>query len=394
MDVLRLNPTTFLADEIIEGYSSMIWTERYLSNGEFEMHTADIAKTRALIPEDSLICLRDSPEVMIVETHEIDSKGELVVRGRTFETFLEHRGIFGTPYKTPWKTYRQYTTPEAVAALIWNYLVNTSGKDVTRQNYDILTQLAVPNVVVTDSSVITPAEAVRDWWLEEGEVYKFVTDFLGLAKLGVRNIRPISTTGNVMTFNTSTTAGVHGTATKTTTTNIDKLRLDIYNGLDRTKNQSAREAVIFHYDSGHIDDPSYVFSNKDLKYMAVVSSSIGNFDVWPTAGNVVPSPIPSGRSMRVLYVDGGDIGNLDVNTFKASLIQKGQIELSEHNRQVLFDGAISPYSPWKYGKEYFLGDKVTVMAQYGFDLTMMVTEYVRTEDSQGDRGYPALVLSS
>ena len=93
MEVLRLNPTTYLPDSLVEGYTSMIWTERYLENGEFEMKTPKVSETKALIPENSMLSLLDTQEVMFVETHSIgrDSNGisELTVKGRTFETFLQ-----------------------------------------------------------------------------------------------------------------------------------------------------------------------------------------------------------------------------------------------------------------------------------------------------------------
>ncbi len=35
---------------------------------------------------------------------------------------------------------------------------------------------------------------------------------------------------------------------------------------------------------------------------------------------------------------------------------------------------------------------VTVLAEYDFSQTMRVSEYIRTEDAEGDRGYPGLVI--
>ncbi len=57
------------------------------------------------------------------------------------------------------------------------------------------------------------------------------------------------------------------------------------------------------------------------------------------------------------------------------------------------DGQISEESPFKLGRDYYLGDRVTLLGQYDFAQSMRVSEYIRTEDADGDRGYPGLVTS-
>lgn len=389
MDVLRLD-TSYLPNSLVEGYTSMIWTERFLDSGEFEMKTAKVAEARALLPEGQPISLRDSKEVMVVDTLEIgvDAEGdqELTIKGLTFETFLKNRVMLAATYREKWEVLKQYTTAEMATLLIWNHLVNGSGQDPTRvgQAQDSLQALA--NVVATDSSTIV--EAAHEWYLETGEVYQTLKNFLPLGGIGVRNVRPAGTTANVVSFDTSG-GGTRGDRSEAVTANIDDLRVDVYNGLDRTRFQTDREPVIFHYDSGHIENPKYLFSIKDLKDMAYAVSSEGITEVWPDGAFTGVS----GLARRQMVVDAGDKGDMDPTEFANAVVQAGRIELAKHNRQAIFDGAISPIAPYKYGLEYGLGDFVTVLANYGFNLTMMVSEYIRTEDSEGDRGYPTLVLA-
>jgi Siphovirus ReqiPepy6 Gp37-like protein len=209
-----------------------------------------------------------------------------------------------------------------------------------------------------------------------------------LGEIGIRNIRPNNTTGSIISFDTSRTAS-RGNVITTPTSNISQIRLDVYNGTDRSRLQSSREPVIFHYDAGHIDNPSYLFSTTEYKTMATVSSSIGNVNVYPPSVRQRNAEA-TGYNRRVLFVDGGDIGDQDYNTFVNSLVQKALVELKKHSKVRLFDGAISPVSPYEFRKDYFLGDYVTLLARWGFDQTMKVSEYVRTEDAEGDRGYPGL----
>lgn len=395
MDVVRLD-NTYLPDGIVEGYRSMIWSERYFSSGDFEMVTAKIEATRSILPEGSFISLLDSREVMRVETHtiKVNEEGipELTIKGRTFETFLENRAAkAAVTYREPWSAMKNYTTAEILAYYLWTYLANSTGQDPSKAGATTSGGIVVPNLVVTDSSTLV--ETAKEWSLQEGEVYAQLKDILALGKVGVRAIRPPGTTGDVVTFDTSG-GSTRGDISRTSTPDISGLRLDLYNGLDRTRFQSDREPVIFHYDAGHIVAPSYLFSIQDWKTSALVTSSIGAFEVWPETGTTPPSTPPTGLGRRVLYVDGGTQGDADLGEFTSAVIQKGMVELAKHIRSILFDGAISPDSPYIYGSDYLLGDVVTLIAQYGFEAEMLVAEYVRTQDTDGDRGYPTLIMAA
>lgn len=393
MDVLPLHPTTYLPTGLVEGYTSMIWTERFAESGDFELKTPKVLATQALLPEKSLVSLRDTKEVMMVETHtiEVNEAGvpELTITGRSIDTFLENRALIPTVNGDPWVVYRQYKPSEMVSLLLWNHLVNTTGEDPTRAATVIDALTGIPQVVITNSATLT--ESSKTWLLEQGVAYDILLDFLKISSLGIRAIRPVNSSGYVMTFDTTRTTN-RGIITKTLTNNIAQLCFDVYNGTDRTQNQGVVTPIIFHYDSGHIDDPEYLFSSKALKHMAVVTSSAGNFYIWP---DVTPPPDQniSGWNRRSLYIDGGSQGNMTYSDFVAALTQKARIELQKYNRAVLFDGAISSVAPYKYGQDYFLGDKVTLLASYGFTASMIVSEYVRTEDAEGDRGYPGLILA-
>ena len=395
MDVLKLE-SSYLPGSLVEGYTSMIWSERHLENGDFQMITPKIEETRALIPEGSLITHRETKEVMLVETHDVavNEEGipELTVEGRSLETVSEKRTILGQYNDEPWSSYKAYKASEIAALLLWTYLVDTSGQDPSRPGGTHDVDDAIANFLITDSSILT--DTPQNWSLNNGDVYSQLKDILSLGGLGIRAIRPPGTTGNVVTFDISATAS-RGTVSKVSTPDISKIRLDIYSGADRTRFQSVNEPVIFHYDSGHIESPKYLFSVKDFCNVALVHSSLGVTEVWPETGTTPPSTPPTGLERRVLFVDGGTQGSETLTAdFTKAVIQKGMVELAKRNRMYLFDGAISPVSPYIYGQHYFLGDKVTLIAQYGFEEEMVVTEYVRTEDAQGDRGYPTLIKAS
>lgn len=406
MDVLRLTTqsSSWRVDEIVEGYSSLIWTERYLDHGEFEMKTYKVKETRALIPEGSLITLMDTHEIMMVENHAIDIDDDgiafLTVTGRSFETFLEQRVLFPPEFNIPWEVFRTYTVSEMASLLAWNALVNNSAEDPTYAGFTKETKDRIPYFMVTDSTTIV-SEAT-EWWLETGYVYPKFRDILTIGGLGVRNIRQCNSTGNEMTFNVTTGAN-RGLVTKVTQANITYTRMDIYNGTNRTKYQSDVPPVIFVYDSGDINNTSYLFSNKDYKTTVLYVTENGNLALPFVGGGFNPYPhfLPpytgaSSLSRRVLLMvigEGEELPGGDPLYAKFAS-QYAITELAKHTMTAIFDGVISPNAQQKYGEDYFLGDTVTLMAEYGYENSMMVTEFVRTEDMEGDRGFPTLALNS
>ena len=391
MDLLRLHPDTYLPDMLIEGYESLIWTERFRNNGELQLKTGRVSASQAVLPEGSLVTLRDSNEVMLIESHSLvypdDGGRKLTIAGRSLETFLENRAQLGPVYREAWAPLMAYTDSEFISLLLWNHMVNATDQDPTFVGTkDALT--AVPMVVVTNSSTLN--SIIEDWVLNEGMVYQMLRQFLDFGELGVRNIRPVKSTGNIMTFDTSSTAN-RGMVTKTLTSNIQQLRMDVYNGTDRTRHQDVVPAVIFHYESGHIDEPEYFMSIKDRKDLALVNTSVGGGVVWPNTV-IPPNTAVSGLNRRILYLDGGSMEDgADVDAFEKAVIQQAHLELSKHPHAVLFDGAISAQAPYEYNRDYFLGDRVTLMGEYGFEESMVISEYVRTQDDSGEYGYPGLV---
>lgn len=442
MDVLRLDPDTILPTDLVEEYSSMVWTERTVEDGEFELRTAKVAETKAFLPEGTLISHLDTDEVMKVESHTIEKDENendvLLVKGRSIlPTLLEDRiMVGGYEYGKEWASYQNYTTSEVISAILWNYLANGSSSDAFAGSGWHNANLKVPNLVVTDSTNLV--EPQTRWFFEDGEIHPKLKELLEAHGLGVRSIRPLKTSGNVVSLDASQSTS-RGVRTLTPTVNIEQLRIDIYQGLDRTLGQSVNEPVVFSYEFGDIDDPSYLFSSKGIKNLAVVRSEFSIREVWPKTGLTRPSDIPVGADLKVMYFDGGtadfdppqppefvpypdseepltpeEIAQVDdqnamnqrfydrqvaaynarVANFEAEIVEKAMLELNKHNRAIIFDGAISPLSRYKYREQYFLGDKVTLTAEYGVEETMTVVEYVRTEDQTGDRGYPTLVLTS
>lgn len=379
MDLIQLNYNTFVPERLIDGYNSLIWTERYRDASDFELKTNDVEGARIYYPEDTLLTHRETREVMIVETHEIgvDDEGmpEVTVKGRGFETFLENRVFeFAEPYEK-WRMQQLYSPENAALCLIWNSVVNTTGDDVTGVNTGKSIQDVIPLVAVSDSS---PAQqSTRAWWLNGGKHhYDHLLSFLAIGNLGVRSIRPPTALAKVTGF------GPTGGVIKANLEVLNHLLIDVRNGVNRTEEQSVVDPIIFSHQTDHIDKPSYVYSHRGWRER--VRSGVGwTFGDGYSAGN-------SGRSKRMAVSGSVEQGNLTLNEWYEVNNQKADEIMANSRRVALFDGEVSDTTPYEYKDDYDLGDYVTLIGQYGFRTTAQVLEYIRVEDQDGDRGYPTL----
>jgi hypothetical protein len=104
-------------------------------------------------------------------------------------------------------------------------------------------------------------------------------------------------------------------------------------------------------------------------------------------------PAIAGFERRVLLVKADDITDTDAPTASAKMIQRGLDELAKNRKVQAFDGEISQYSQYQYGRDYHLGDLLDQRNSDGVANQMQVTEQIFVSDSEGERSYPTLTLT-
>ncbi len=446
MDVVRLGErytTSYIPDELVEGYSSCIWTERFAAPGEFKITTPHIDAMRALLPEDTLISHLDTREVMMVEDHVIevndDGVPELVITGRDLKTMLEHRYV-ESKYQKKRKMRCNYTASGGLSVLLWQAFCNSTGKDVTRgdpdpwdetdvsdTDYDWNTLDPLPNVVVSDSVVDTEGVAKR-WWLNEGVLGPQFWVFMNKYKIGLRVLRPVQDGGmfKVVTVDHTPLAD-RGKVSQVNTDISTKLAFDLYKGVNRSEDQATNPIVSFSTLQGELESPQYLWSKKDYKTIVEVISSVGignqarpgegGWTGWkrrvtqldagtPDTPNEPERPKDPRKNATDAEVDAwkDDIDawkikhgkrntrkNNIIAEFKEDVLEDAANLLDIHREVRVLSGSVSAYAPFQYNVHYGLGDRVSIHGDYGMVENMIVSEYVRTDDIDGDRGYPGLV---
>jgi hypothetical protein len=362
MDLVRLNHNTTLPEELIEGYSSLRWTERYVEMGDFEIVSSNVEEVMAQLPLDSFVAILESDEVMWVESHliEKDENGIAILKvsGRSFEVVLDHRVAaheMGDPTPASWKlnSLSGYDHAANVANTILGGQL--SSRDVIYDEGGVFTYFTI----FTDPGDLVEAE--NTWvTVKRGSLYDTVQDLLRPYSMGIKNRRPkISANNMTMRF---------------------------YSGLDRTAESTLHDPVVFSALAGHFEDVSYLFSVKDYRNVAYIYSPLDS-----TTAAHIGAPTYLGFARRDLYVDASEITEAANSTEKfAMLKERGRMDLTKHPKQIIFEGKVRPDAPQRFGLDYNLGDLVTAQGEYGIRETMRVSEYVRTEDSNGEIQYPTL----
>lgn len=380
------NPT-----QLIEDFTSLIWTERYLLPGDFEMTTENPDAYRNIMLLGSLVAIRESGEVMMVESRnkktDRDGKETLIIKGRSLDAFLENRVVPGVSGKK-YQMNQQYTLDEAAAILIWNSVVNGTTRNVetkvlnTKYSAD-----KIDNTIV--SLNVRTAFSSGNRLVNPGQVLPEVQRFLARGDLGLKSIRGgWGGTHTRVSVDTTNTAA-RGTITRIPQVNTDDLRFEIYEGYNRTVGQSTNDPVVFSVEAGHFEDDETLEGLETWKTWALVTSSQGSINIWRnnTQFNY------GGYDRRVLWVDGGSPAEGETATeFLADQPDVGRDALAKTTKTKMFDGKITTSTPYTFGDHYFLGDLVTIASEDQVIIRpMRVLEYIRTEDQTGSRGYPALM---
>jgi hypothetical protein len=400
MELITINRKNYSPGKLVEldwKTSTLNWAERFNQIGGFELTTQAVSGVRALLPERSMCSLRDSNVVMWVDTHSIETDSDgidtLKVTGRSLDFILTRRIWKNAPYGKKIAMAKKYSIRKAVEVWVWNAICNGTGNDriKTSATYPAANQL--PNVVVTDSIPASSDGPDLARKVQNGYVYDQMSTFLASGKYGLRIVRPNGTKGRVVHVASD------GTFSTDSVADISDLRFDFYKGRDIS------DRVVFSWKAGHFDNPTYLFSSEQLMTGAFVDGDPR--DHYYTDPDIVPGT-NAGWNRLDGYVDGGQKDDLTqggsesdadfaarkaaaANDFEESLEDLGLRTVRRDGGHINgVDGDISPNINFKYGRDYRLGDRVLVQGKYGAHAKKYVTEFIRSQDGNGEVGAPTL----
>jgi hypothetical protein len=342
----------------INNISRAMWVERYSTPGEFSFESPLSTGLKDFLPLGTLVSHIDTSDLMIVENHDISEQEDedpvIKITGRSLPSYLENRMVGMNaarvaPSLNPYLLSADWTFSQ-IQKLINDHI------QTPYDTNDALNNVRAMHLFFTGYGT----NEARN--IDYGNVWQKVEELLKVDDLGISVQRRPSI------FSTTETL------------------LYINKGGDR------RDTVSFNWQGGDISGAEYLFSLKDLKTSALVKSK---YFVVPVdlAGSV-------GYNRRMIEVDASDIDEhftaiptgTDFTNVIAAMNVRGRQVLKKQTTVSIVQSDISKIPKFQYRKDYFIGDLVTLNANFGQIVTMRVVEYAEIEDENGESGHPTLAV--
>jgi Siphovirus ReqiPepy6 Gp37-like protein len=377
MDIYTLN-RKFLRQAAIDGFNSVIWTERYYGDSDVELVVpATVEMMQKLVP-GTFLALDGSDEVMILETYNIEA-GNLKVTGISLLPWLNNRFIRTSPKHEDRYWYLGENAGETPGWMLWAivYYMCCTGSPYLNGTY--------PTGITNPQQLAIPGLGLKDYDksgipIKTGIPYGPVYDAM----------REIATAYEI---------GMQITLESATDTSYS-LGFRSYKGLDRTSGQTLYPPVRFSPQMDSLTDIKELQSIAALKTLAYAFSGLNQVDNpgltgLPGTANRAGSQY-TGFDLRALMLFEDDITTDMIGGVAAKLIEilntRAAFGLAANRFEKAVDGEIVPTNQFKYGIHYNLGDLIEVQGNSEIISTSRVTEYIRSQDEAGERAYPTVAM--
>lgn len=351
MELLVLNPN-LEAVAILDTFESLIWTDRYCGYGDFENYVPASMDMLALLRPDYYIWLGESDHLMIIEDCKIQEDSEngnhMIFTGRSAESLLDRRIIWA---------------PTVLSGNLQNGIKKLLDENIISPT---IADRQIPNFIFESSSDPAITSLTVDAQFLRANLYESIRDLCQANNIGFR-----------VTLSNET----------------NKLVFKLYSGSDRSFDQIQNPYVIFSPKFENILSTNYSNSRKTIKNVTVV---VGEGEGTTQKTTVVGSG--SSIDRREMYTDASSLSQtvdgvvLSEAVYTAQLAQKGIEDLSKHSLTQAFDGQIDTTRMFKYGEDFYMGDIVQLVSEYGIEGKAQITEIIRSQSNDGVSVYPTFTM--
>jgi len=330
----------------IDTLKSLIWTDRYYGAGDFEIYTPVNLELMSFLQQDHYLWRKGSEHLMMIESIEIECDLEegdhLIVTGRSLEFILDRRIVWE-------QTILTGNFQDVIQTLLNENVISPAIEDRKISNF-IFEPSTDPNILFLDENYTVDAQIERGTNLYEAIL--------------------------ALCFE-------RGVGFKITLSD-DKFIFKLYKGQDRSYDQFDNPYVVFSPNFENLINSNYIETKTNLKTVTLIDGEDGSTVVGEG----------SGLTRREIYTDAKSIYRtvdgvtLTDEEYLAQLEQRGSEVLSEHSFTTSFDGELDSATTYKYGKDFFLGDLVQIINEYGIDAKARIIEMIYSQDSSGLKEYP------
>lgn len=398
MELYTLNKS-FVQQDIIEEFDSLIWTERFYGDSECEVVVPLQKDLVNKLAAGTFLSVDQSKEPMIIETFSIE-EGKIKVTGISVCSWLNNRFVRTSDdhRQRIWKIIDQkagevlWTIVRQMCTAQSDYLNgprNMGLGSTAREQELIIPGLKLSSYDKTGKNLSATA-------VEYGPVYDALRKIAEQYKVGMQ-----------IFLNTDDFT----------------LRFRSYKGTNRTSNQTDNKIVRFSPIMDSLAKVNELRSIADFKTLVYsFASDLEPIDMDPATGtghvdlhDLQTTPGVARRSLQTGKYTGfdlraemtleGDIkiqNDLEKEDHKDTLSEKqkelrdildnrADKEMHQHPYVRTVDGEVAPTNLFQYGRDYALGDLIEVQGNTGLVEISRVTEYIRTQDSNGENAYPTVV---
>lgn len=344
--------TNFNIIGIVDDYESMIWTERYLDTGDFELYGPIGCSISAYCKLGYYVIIPGSRRGMIIENIEQTQDTEsskILVSGRSLESILYNRIVWDQTIVTG-------NVQDCIYTLLYDSILNPSNS-----------KRAIPNFIFERST----DPLVTDCYIESAQftgdtIYEAIYQFCEAFDIAFK-----------IEFDESF-----------------NMIFSLYAGQNRTFNQTNNPFVIYSPDFDNVVSSEMKNSITNYANLALVAGEGEGSDRVKTS-YTNESEEPSGLSRKELFVDARDIssntdeGTLTQEEYLEQLQQRGQAKLEEVEEDWSIDAQIDTLNSYIYGKDYFIGDVLQIVGFFDYlTAQIRITEFIKSYDANGYSAYP------
>ena len=350
MELLVLDQN-FDAVTIADTFESLIWADRYCGYGDFEIYTPVDIKMLNFLQKDYYLWLKESEYVMIIEDRQIVSDVEkgnsLKVTGRSLESILDRRIIWA-------QTLLEGNLQDGIKKLLDENAIIPSLVDRKIEN---LVFLASTDPAITSLTVKAQYKVGEN-------LYDVVTKLCEANEIGF----------------------------KITLIDDNLLVFTLYSGSDRSYDQLSNAYVIFSPKFENIINSNYIESAKPFKNVTLVAGEGEGAARKTVIVELEDSGV--GLARKEMFTDATGVssntsgGTLTDAVYRAQLNQKGLEDLAVNAFVRSFEGQVETSNIFKYGEDFFMGDIVQIVNEYGIEAKSRVVEFIRSQSGSGIDMYP------
>lgn len=345
----KLQNDAFERIAVIDNASSVIWVKRFNAVGEFEIYIKASAELYSLLDGDIFITRDDSNVGMYVEKIQLNTDAEngdyLTISGRSAECILD------------WRIIQRYVYKSA----------STTAEMIIREQ---INRLLIYNPIIINPNAIT--------WLTLGDNHNW-QDYITTQYTGKKLLDVVQDL--CVTYDYGFEFAWNGSG----------FTINLYKGTDRSFDQSINTFVVFSPEFENLGNTEYIKDTANYANGAIIGGEGEGND--RTFAFVYPEGV-TGFQRRIIYIDArntsSDNGELTDNQYKTMLQNQGKEALEQRKITTSFNGEILNYNNYVYGVDYNLGDKVSVINEYGIRGNATITEITEVEDDTGYKLIPTL----